>query len=261
LRSSPSLYLARSSALHRLHPETKLAISGLAVAAGATLPGLAPVLGVFAGCLLLATSAGVARPFGRASAKAILPFLASLLVVQGLFYPGEQVLLEVGPVRVKAEGLWFAAMFSARLLAAMGAALLLLFTTRLDHLMQALARRGLSPQIAYIVVTSLQIIPRFQARAHTILDAQRSRGLDTEGSFPRRVRTLPALIGPLLLSSLLETDERAVALEARGFTRPGPKTSWSTLADSRSQRAARLVCVLAGAALLLGRALQAVAAP
>jgi energy-coupling factor transporter transmembrane protein EcfT len=234
-----------------------MVLAGLALVGGATIPSLPGVLAIYVGLCATAAFGLILPAFLRASLRAILPFLVSLLAIQGLFHPGEDILLAVGPLAVKAEGLRFALLFSARLLVGMGSALLLLLTTRLDHVMLALTQRGLSLQIAYIVVTALQIVPRFQVRAQTIVDAQRSRGLQTRGSLGRRARALPALITPLLLSSLLESDERAIALEIRGFRRAGPKTSWLHLKDTAPQRALRLVCAVAAVVLILLRLRQA----
>lgn len=56
------------------------------------------------------------------------------------------------------------------------------------------------------------------------MDAQRSRGLETEGNLWTRLKAFLPLIGPVVMSSLLETRERAMALEVRGFSASGKKT-------------------------------------
>jgi len=53
-----------------------------------------------------------------------------------------------------------------------------------------------------------------------------------------------------VLSSILEVEERAIALEARAFGRRGTKTSLQVLSDSRAQSVLRWV-ILALAPLLL----------
>ncbi len=258
---APSLYLPQPTGLQPLHPLTKLVLT-LTVLSGAI--SLADPRYVFATYgLILVPLAGWSRilgPFLRYSFRALAPFLLSLVIIQGFFYPGELVIFSLGPFHYKAEGLGFALLFSGRLLVGLGASLLLLLTTRMDHLMQALTQRGLSAQIAYIVVTTLQIIPRFQSRGEAIFDAQRARGLKTEGSLLRRARALFFLVPPLLFSSLMETDARAVALEARGFGKPGPKTSWAVLTDSGGQRIVRALCAVAALAMI-GIRLAAVARP
>ena len=149
------------------------------------------------------------------------------MLIQGFFTPGPTVLFRLGPFDYTlGRGSLVALLFSARLLVGLGAATLLMMITRPDALMRALVERGLPNQIAYIVVTALQIVPTFQARAHAILDAQRSRGLETEGPLTVRLRAFAPLVGPLILSSLMEIEERAIALEARAFNRPASARAW-----------------------------------
>ena len=238
----PTLYLPRESGLHALHPLTKLALVGLLMVAAATLPDIGLVLAVYVlGLIPLAVWGGALGPFLRSSALLIWPFALSLFLIQGFFAPGEHILFHLGPLAFKLEGAQLAASFTARILVWLGSAALLMMVVRPDALMLALVERGLPRQIAYIILTSMQIIPRFQARALVILDAQRSRGLETEGRLMHRLRMLVPLAVPLILSSLLELDERAMALEARAFSKPGPRTSLMNLPDTAFQAAARWV--------------------
>ncbi len=245
---------ARPAEARPLHPLTSLTLMLLAVVAGAALPTTVLVLGVFFGLLVpLAALAHRLAAFLRTCLRVVWPFVVSLVLIQGFFTPGPSVLFRLGPFQYTLEGLEVALLFSARLLVGLGAATLLMMITRPDELMRALVERGLPNQIAYIVVTTLQIVPTFQARAHAILDAQRSRGLETEGPITTRIRALAPLVAPLILSSLMEIEERAIALEARAFNRSGPRTSLVTLRDSRLQSAARWLMLLLGVAVIAAR--------
>jgi energy-coupling factor transport system permease protein len=249
-----TLYLARDSGLHTLNPLTKLLLAIAAVVAAATLETLPGVLAVFFVVLLpLALWGRVLGAFLRACLRVIGPFAVSLFPIQGFFSPGTTVLLSLGPFSLKAEGLWLAAVLTSRLLVGLGAATLLVLSTRSDLLMQVLVGRGLPSQIAYIVVTALQIIPSFQAQAQAILDAQRSRGLETEGGLRVRLRALVPLVSPLLLGSLMNLEERAIALEARAFSRVGPKTYLVEIPDTMAEGVARGLLLLAMGLLILVR--------
>ncbi|MEJ2568971.1 MAG: energy-coupling factor transporter transmembrane component T [Anaerolineales bacterium] len=187
--STPTLYIPRSSGLHALHPLTKIAMTGVFFVAAATLSNVWWLLALYAvGLLPLAFWGQVFRPFIKSNALLIWPFALSLFLIQGFFARGTHVLLQLGPLSLKEEGLWLAAHFTARLLVWLGAAVLMMIVTRPDKLMLALIERGMPRQIAYIILAALQIIPRFQDKAQGILDAQRSRGLETEGSLIHRMR-------------------------------------------------------------------------
>jgi len=249
-----TLYLPRASGVHRLNPLTKLTLALVAVVAGATLETLPATIAVFAfGLVPLAAWGRILRPFLRICVRVVWPFAVSLYPIQGFFAEGTTILLTLGPFSLKAEGLRIATQLTARLLVGLGAATLLMLTTRPDVLMHSLVRHGLPAQVSYIVVAALQIIPGFQARAQAILDAQRSRGLETEGNLLRRLRALVPLVSPLILGSLMDLEERAIALEARAFTRRGPKTSLAEIPDPTWERALRWALLPLVAVLIVAR--------
>ena len=101
---------------------------------------------------------------------------------------------------------------------------ILIFTTKPSELIESLVYRGFSPRIGYIISSVLQIIPSMLSTTDTIINAQRSRGLETEGKLVNRIKAFFPLMGPVILSSLINTKERAMALEVRGFNSNNKKT-------------------------------------
>lgn len=192
------------------------------------------------------------RPYGGALWRILAPLAFFLFVLHGLFNPaGRTVLFSVGPIAVKLEGVVFAGLMTSRLLCVLGASLLFVFTTPPSALMLGLAQHGAPPWLTYIIGTTLQIIPHMRARAAAITAAQQARGLETTGSLRVRARALLPIVTPLVLSSLVDAEERAVALEARAFRSSRPKTSLNELADPPVERMARWVCVVC-TVLLIG---------
>lgn len=251
MSASFSLYIPRDSGMHRLHPMTKLALVIFCLVLGLFLPGVWPTYAAFVLIILpLAAWAGILPPFLKAVFKTALPIVISLFLVQGLFWPGGTPIATLGPLSLKQEGVVFAIRSAGRFIMIVGSFLLLTFTTRPDGLMLALSQRGVPNSIAYIILSTMQIVPRFQAKANTILDAQRSRGLETEGSLFVRFRALLPLIQPLLLGSIVDIEERAIALEVRAFGRRGPKTSLLVLHDTSPQRVVRILLLLASLAVI-----------
>lgn len=238
--SSFTLFQPVDSGLHRLHPLTKLAISGLNLIVAVALPDPWWALGYFFLVMLpLAFWGRLGKHFLLTCAKLIWPFVLSLFLIQGFFTHGERILFTLGPLSMKMEGIDLAFNYAARILQGLGAATLLMFVTRPDHLMQALTESGFPYQLGYIIVTTMQIIPRFQAKAEMILSAQQSRGLETQGTVVHRARMLLPLVAPLIMGSIIDIDERAIALEARAFNYPTTKTSFHVLDDSHVQARTR----------------------
>jgi len=216
---------------------------------------LGPALIIGFAVLLPAVVGGVALRLLRTSLLLSLPIAISALLVNLFFYPeGVTVLIRIGPITATAEGLGFALELLARIGAISGAITLFYLTTPPGELVLDLERRGVSPRIAFVALASVQTVPATVERAMTITAAQRARGLDTEGSVWRRVRGVLPLAGPVLLGSIGEVEERSMALEARGFTRPGRRTLLWWPSDSERERLARWLLALAVPLLIGARA-------
>ena len=250
-----SLYLDRESRVHQLHPLTKLAFAGFMLLGGLALPG--PwALYVFwlLVTLPLASFGHILNRLVLTTLRVAFPFALSVFLIQGFLWPGGTPLFEVGLVSLKREGLAFAIASTGRILMVVSSFLWFALTTRPDQLMAALSQRGFPAGLSYMIVATLQIVPRFQARANAILDAQRSRGLETEGKLVHRLKALLPLIVPLVLSSLIDVEERALAIETRGFNHPGHKTSLIAIPEAPWESAVR-IGILICAVLIIGLSL------
>jgi energy-coupling factor transport system permease protein len=178
----------------------------------------------------------------------------SAMLVNVFFFPGgETVLLRLGPITATAEGLGFALEILVRILAISGAVTLFYLTTRPSDLVLDLERRGIGPRVAFVANASVQTVPAMVERAAQITAAQRARGLDTEASPWRRVRGVVPIVGPVILGSIAEVEERTMALEARAFTRPGRRTLLWSPPDRRAEAIARWGLVLGTMALVVIR--------
>ena len=253
-----SIYATGTSRIHRLHPLTKLTAALLLIAAAYLLPGLFTPLALFGVIVALAYAAEVGGPFLWTSLKALLPITFSLFLIQGILFPPPNATpVQLGPLTLTYEGLAFAFLTATRLLTLSAAMLLLLRTTAPGDLVQALVERGLPRSVGYVLLSALQIAPDMTMRAGAILEAQRSRGLETEGTL-RRLRALPALVGPLIVGALVDTEERAMALESRAFMAQGPKTTLRDIPDTPANHWARTGMLLALLALVGWRIYAAV---
>ncbi len=220
------------------------------------LGGVAWPLAIVAAFVLVpAVLAGVLPTLLRFSLLFSLPIALSALLINLFFYPGGQtVLLALGPITATAEGLSFAIEILARIAAISGAVTLYYLTTKPSELVLDFERRGVPARLAFVANASVQTVPAMAERATAIVAAQRARGLDTEGSVWRRFRGILPIVGPVMLGSINEVEERSMTLEARAFTRPGRRSLLWSPPDSGSQRLLRYGLVFAFAAVVAARA-------
>jgi energy-coupling factor transport system permease protein len=243
-------FIAGSSWLHRRHPLTKALGLAFVLLAAFLLPAfMLPILAV--ALLGLASAVGLLGSLTRAMRIPAF-LLASILIVNACFYPGAtDRLLEIGPLTVTREGLTFGLISAGRILVAFLASVLFLFTTLADDLLESMIVRGASHRISFVILSAVQMVPRMQSRASSILDAQQARGLQIGGSPARRLRALVPLIGPVLLGSLIDVRERTFALEARGFGARGGRTAYRTVPDPTIDRWLRRALLLACALVIV----------
>jgi energy-coupling factor transport system permease protein len=209
---------------------------------------LGPLAIIGLAILPTAVIARVAGRLVRISFLLTLPIAISVVLVSVFTRAGETVLFTIGPFDATGEGVDFAGQTLVRLFAISTAIGLFGLTTDPRAFVLDLERRGLSPRFAFVALATLEAVPAMVERAGVIQAAQRARGLDTEGSVRARLRGVMPLVGPVVLSSLTEVEERSLALEVRAFGRPGRRHLLWRIPDSRAQLAFR---VLAIAALIL----------
>lgn len=238
-----SFYLPIDSALHRLNPLTKLTfVFAMILPSFLSLPWLVPLLAI---PVIAAVFLGrVQKKYLNVFFKLILPAVLFMFFMQSVFLPiGETVIFQLGRFDVTLEAMQTAFLTVSRVFVMVSCFAILLLTTHPGELMSDLTRRGLPPQFAYVINSTLQILPQMQAKAQTIIAAQRSRGLDTESTFLKRVGAVVPLVGPLVFGSLVEVEERAIAIEARGFTSTRKKTFLHEVPDTRADKIIRWALV------------------
>ncbi|HKZ92230.1 MAG TPA: energy-coupling factor transporter transmembrane component T [Candidatus Limnocylindrales bacterium] len=248
----PGVAVRGPTAWHRLDPLTKLTLSVATVVAVVTLGGvsLPALLGMLA-VLLPAATAGVLPRVLHISLLLALPLAVSVAVVNILFTPtGSDVVAELGPLRLTSEGVRLAAEVVVRVLVMAGAVTLYYLTTRPDELVASLQAHGAPARLTFVIHGAVAMIPRLAERAAAVTEAQRARGLDSEGSLLQRVRGVSAVAAPTVSGAIAEVEQRTLALEVRGFSRPGRHTLLWAPRDSPAQRIVRW-CIIAFVALLV----------
>jgi energy-coupling factor transport system permease protein len=224
-----------------LNPYTKfvIALSSALVAFG--VRGWTGPLGVLALTAFIAIAAGVTRSLRR-FVLGTVPIVASILVVNAFLYPGAtDVLFTIGPFAATGTGVTVALQATLRVVAFALSVAVFSLTTATDDFLADLEHRGTGRRLTFVVGSAIRTIPAMGSRAVEIVEAQRARGLDTEGSIRRRLRGIVPLAGPMVFGALAEVEERTIALEARAFSAPVRRTVMRTLPDGTAQRALRWV--------------------
>ena len=253
---SISLYVDNGSWLCKVHPFTKLAYIATAI----SVPLLVGKLSFFA--IFIALSLAVLAS-GRLL-KRVVPLIAfsftiliTIFLIHGLFNQSNRnILFSIGPLHFYREGLLYALHIGCNVLNMLLSFAILVLSAKPSELGEELEKRGFSRRMGYIITSVFQIVPQMTGTMNTITDAQRSRGLETEGSLLTRAKAFLPLISPVVMSSLINTRERAVALEVRGFAAKQKKTYLADRTPHRGDTPITVGLLAMIAAALLWRIVQ-----
>ncbi len=164
-----------------------------------------------------------------------LALFALLLFGLHLFFTDGAVVFQIPylPVRVTGEGFFRGLFISWQFLCLALTGVILTLTTSpsdlvcgLEHLLSPLKRVHIPVQdIAVMVSMALRFVPAFLEEYDRIKTAQSARGacVDT-GRYDQKLKSLAALLMPLITSAFRRADDLAEAMEARGYAR-GPRTT------------------------------------
>ena len=112
--------------------------------------------------------------------------------------------------------------------------------TSIKNLTIAMENARISKKITFVVSSTIQLIPQMTKLSKTINEAQRARGIETEGSLLIRARAFLPMLGPLVLTSIQQTEERVLTLESRGFSATSKKT---TIIDLKKKTIDYVICI------------------
>lgn len=220
-------YFPGNTPIHRLDPRTKLLLTFLYIIA------LFLARNLLSYALLLAALAAVVL-LSKVGLKALLggmrPILLIVLLtgVLNLFYtPGAGApLVQVGAVRIYAEGVWAACFMVWRIAMLISCTFLLTYTTSpilltdgLESLLAPLKKvRVPVHELSMMMSIALRFVPTLIEETDKIMSAQKARGADFEtGNFLARAKALTPLLVPLFLSAFRRADELAIAMECRCY--------------------------------------------
>lgn len=201
-----------------LYPLTKFYIALLVILITLLVPSLIGKIIGFAILNLLVLASGVWLDFFKKVMKSLGIIFIILVIIQTLFHPSNDIFFSFWIFSGKTEGFIFALRLGFTLLAAGGSIIWYFCITPERDFILSLEKSGLNKKAAYVILSTLQMVPVLKKKSETIMSAQKARGVETEGNLLVRAKVfIPTLI-PLVLSSISSTEERSLTLEARGFS-------------------------------------------
>jgi len=220
------LYLDRETVFHRLDPRTKISILFASFVASILFRHPAYVLAIL---LLVCFHAAAARSLSNVRRLWWLMLLIFLFSVPiWALYAGGQTRLWG---KITTQSLQYGLANALRIQAMLVSGITFLSTTKNEEIALGLARLRVPFAVSFTLSTALRLVPTLVGTASRVVEAQQARGLDLKrGRLRERVRRHIPLLGPILLVTLRNANQLAMALEAKGF---GARKDRSFLLDIR----------------------------
>lgn len=222
---NPYLYEPKGTLFHRLDPRSKTVML-LAMFVIALVPRTIPhALGALA---LMAACVSVARSWS--AVKRVWAFLLIItiftIVIWGVVPRGEETLW----LFIRRESARFGVLTALKIDAILVAGLVYLATTRNEEITTGLVKMGAPYVMCFAFSTALRLVPTFASTGATVVEAQRSRGLELgRGSLWSRMKSYVPLMAPIFLVSIRNANLMAMALESRGFASKSARTFYIQL--------------------------------
>jgi cobalt/nickel transport system permease protein/energy-coupling factor transport system permease protein len=194
--------------------------------------------------MLVAAAAGCLAPFLKMWLKTVFFVSVVVFILQALLLPGDDVIAQVWILEATREGVDNALSLVTRIVGVGTAIILGIQVVDVRRMTRALEQRGVSPTVTYVILSTLSMIPQMGKKMDVIMDAQRSRGVETDSNLWVRAQAFFPTLGPLIINSVVGVEERAITLEARGFSASGRKTSLTHIPDTKGDRLVRAVALL-----------------
>lgn len=186
--------------LKRFDPRTRLALGVMGIAVILITQNILPLMVEWTLLFLGLLALKMLRSWIR-TLRLILPLVGLVCAISLISFTTETALT-----------------LSLRLLNLLTVSFVLFQRIRPEELGSSFRKMGVPYEFSFILTTSLRYVPLIGGRIRSIVDAQRSRGIDLRP----RLRNIPhftALLMPLLVQAFVLAEQLAMAMESRGFAR------------------------------------------
>ncbi|MCI9134695.1 MAG: energy-coupling factor transporter transmembrane protein EcfT [Lachnospiraceae bacterium] len=116
-------------------------------------------------------------------------------------------------------------------------------TTEMRDLCCDLERLGMSPTASFMVLSTFACIGSIKEKLGTVRESQRARGIETEGGFAVKVKSVLPVLFPVIISSMTGIEDKTLAMNARAFAARGKHTSMRKIAPASGMEKAVTIAV------------------
>ena len=228
----------------KLYPLTKLYLALALIISAFIIPSYIYDYSMIIICGIIVSFENKLKIYSKRIFLSLFWLFTAIFIIQSLFIPAGEVWLKFGFISVYKEGVMKAIGLTSKLTAIVSTLTMLTLITPVKDFTLALEKKGLNPKAAFILMLTLQTIPEMKKQADVIMDSQKARGIETEGNVFVRAKALIPIFIPLVLSSIANTEERAITLEARGFSVGEKRTILYDIEETKNDKIMKIMLAI-----------------
>ena len=228
----------------KLYPLTKLYLALALIISAFIIPSHIYDYSMIIICGIIVSFENKLKIYSKRIFLSLFWLFTAIFIIQSLFIPAGEVWVKFGFISVYKEGVMKAVGLTSKLTAIVSALTMLTLITPIKDFTLALEKKGLNPKAAFILMLTLQTIPEMKKQADVIMDSQKARGIETEGNVFVRAKALIPIFIPLVLSSIANTEERAITLEARGFSVGEKRTILYDIKETKKDKIMKIMLAI-----------------
>ena len=156
----------------------------------------------------------------------------------------EPVWFTIGSIRYYQLGFEYAARYYFRVAPLMCSLFLLFLTMDMTDLGVIMCNIGIPYRLVFTFIDSFQVITLLNKDMEQIRDAQRARGLNTEGNVLQRFKAFVPIMVPVVANSIIKVQDQAIAMDTKGFNSTGKKTVYRELKYTTVDQIVRVAGIL-----------------
>lgn len=222
------LYMDIDSPLHRLDPRTKLILMFISFAVAVMFMNLI-VMGVLLILILIYGASGqVLGNLARIRFVLVMITIISIIIWSVSFGGDTKVFI------FSLEGIIYGVMIALKTNAMIVSGMIFLSSTKIEEIAGGLVKLKFPYRGAFAFATAIRLVPMIVGTSYTIIQAQKSRGLDLDtGNLIQKIRKYMPLMIPAIISVIRNTNIFAMALESKGFGYSKNRSSYLNLTMKR----------------------------
>lgn len=238
--------------LHKLDPRTKLVIVLCLSTLGIAIENVYILLGTLILSVMVSTLLGCKLLSVVKKMKRVLWLFLAIAFIQSVFSRSGTVFLELGDVPLITGGGVLKGIIMAIRISIILTSAIIMTTSNSREIVQGFVQMKIPYEIAFMVSVAIRFLPILTEEIKDTLTAIQLRGVELDKiPVKRRIRVYSYVLLPIVISTIIKSQELSTAMEMRAFRAYPNRTSYRVLKMNSEDYAVITLSIIASGLVFL----------